>query len=150
MRRHINIESDIAETSATAELQKTFALLLPIRRQRLSRSERLQREQERVLREADQRIVSAQQQLEVRQNEYQQVRANFRAGRQQQSKLVRRLDNEREAGEAVQGQSHQLDTSVQYKAEQQQRLAEAQQETLLRQRELEKLEYLISENEGLQ
>lgn len=150
MRRHINLASDIPEVSATEELQKTFALLLPIRRQRLSRSERVQREQERALKTAEQQIVTAQQQLEESQHIYQELRNSFTFDRKKSGQLNQTIDNERRAGEEVQGKQSQLTQSQQNKTQQQQRLTEAQQETRMRQRDLEKLEYLIRESEGLQ
>jgi len=150
MRRPINPEADLAETSANAELQQTFALLLPIRRQRLSRSERAQREQERALREANSQREAAEMQLEVCQQRYHQLRDSFAAGVQPQQRLMQGLNKERTANDARQGQQRQLEQCQQRQTEQQQRLAQAQQETLARQRELEKLEYLIGESEVLQ
>ncbi|MCU5773676.1 type III secretion system protein [Erwiniaceae bacterium BAC15a-03b] len=150
MRRHINVESDIPEVSDTEALQKTFALLLPIRRQRLNRSERAQREQERALQAADSQSAAAQQQLARHQQHYQQLRDSFAAGLQQQENLRQELHQERQAGEAVLGQKRELINCQQQQSDQQQRLSEAQQETRSRQRELEKLEYLMQESEGLQ
>lgn len=149
MRRRINVEADIAETSAAEELQKTFALLLPIRRQRLNRSERQQREQEQALRRADQQCDTAQQQLGVCQQHYQQLRDSFANGMRKQEQLQQGLAHERQAGDAVQGKKRELAHCQQQQTAQQQRLERAQQETRSRQRDVEKLEYLMQESEAL-
>ena len=149
MRHRINIEADIAETSDAEALQQAFALLLPIRRQRLNRSERQQREQEQALRDADEQCDAAQQQLGVRQQHYRQLRDSFANGMRKQEQLQQGLDHERQAGDAVQGQKRELAHCQQQQTAQQQRLEQAQQETRARQRDVEKLEYLMQESEAL-
>lgn len=153
MRRHINTESDIEVTSEAEELQKTFALLLPIRRQRLSRSERIQRQEERALHEAGEKTEEAHGLLKESQQQYREVRDGFdgkHTGQQlKQEKLMQGLEEERAAGEHVVGQQRQLVECQNAQQQQQHRVSEAQQDTRARQRDLEKLEFLMSETKEL-
>lgn len=63
MRRHTLPEPDYDENADGEMLARTLNLLLPIRRQRLSRSERQQREAENALRALDVKTTEAEQQL---------------------------------------------------------------------------------------
>lgn len=153
MRRHPLPDDDIIATDTGADLQQAFALLLPIRRQRLRRSERQQREAEQALRETEQQISENEQQLEAAQQHYQQLRANFagqhQAGLQKQERLQQGLAQERQASDEVSGQRNQLSQRRTQQVNQQQQVQHAQQQTQARLRDVEKLEYLIEHSEAL-
>ena len=152
MRRHPQPDNDIEPDDAD-DLQQAFALLLPIRRQRLRRSERQQRETERALREAENHRLSAETALENGQQAYQTLREGFadrhQAGVQKQEQLMQGLAQERHASEAVARQRGQLARSHQTMQDQQHALRQAQQETQARLRDVEKLEYLMQQSEAL-
>lgn len=153
MRRHPLPDNDIIPDDSGAELQRAFALLLPIRRQRLRRSERLQREAEQALRETERRSAEAQEQLEAAQQHYQQLRDSFaehhQAGLQKQERLVEGLTHERQASDAVSGQRNQLQQCRTQQVTQQEQVQHAQQQTQARLRDVEKLEYLMEHSEAL-
>lgn len=152
MRRYNNVESDIEEESPTAELERTLNILLPIRRQRLSRSERLQREQERALRQVQEQEEQAEVTLVEEQQRYREIRDSFddnNLGQQRTYQLERAIQHEQQASDRVGEQrNHLLHLGIEEEA-QQQRVVEAQQETRLRQRDVEKLEYLLEQVGGL-
>lgn len=151
MRRHSPPEPEAEIDAAAAELHRTLNLLLPIRRQRLSRSERQQRIQEQALHAVEDETRQTEQRLTEKRSDYQQIRATFmqnNGGVQQQKFLLERaLQAEQQAAERVDNERLNLHQLAQQKVEQQQRVAQAQQETRLRQRDVEKLEYLLEQNE---
>lgn len=151
MRRHSPPEPEAEIDAAAAELQRTLHLLLPIRRQRLSRSERQQREQEQALQAVFEESRQTERRLTEKRDAYQQLRATFmqtNGGVQQQKFLLERaLQAEQQAAELVDSECLNLHQLAQQKVEQQQRVEQAQQETRLRQREVEKLEYLLEQSE---
>ena len=150
MRQRINPVEELACEDPAAGLRDAFALLLPIRRQRLRRSERQQREHEQQLERLQAEERAAAEQLTTRQSDYQTLRAGFAAaylGHQPLSRLRRGLQQEGKAAEAVQRQRQTLRDSAAQCVAQGEQLAAARAETQLRQRELEKLEMLMQENE---
>lgn len=153
MRRHPLPDNDIIAPDASDTLAQAFALLLPIRRQRLRRSERLQREAEQALRETERHTAQTEQQLDEAQQAYQALREGFaehhQAGVQKQEHLMEGLAHERQANDAVSGQRNQLQQYRHQHVTQQQQMQHAQQQTRARQREVEKLEYLIEHSEAL-
>lgn len=150
MRQRINPIEEPATEDPAAGLRAAFALLLPIRRQRLRRSERQQRQHEQQLERLRAEEKAASQQLTQRQSDYQTLRAGFDAaylGHQPLSQLQRGLQKEGKAAEAVQHQRLAVRDSAAQCAMQSEQLAAARMETQQRQRELEKLEMLMQENE---
>lgn len=150
MRQRINPVEELATDDPAAGLREAFALLLPIRRQRLRRSERQQRQHEQQLERLREEERAAAEQLAERQNSYQTLRAGFDAdylGHQPLSQLQRGLQQEDRAAEAVQQQRQAVRESAAQCAAQSEQLTSARAETQLRQRELEKLEMLMQENE---
>ncbi|WP_067705456.1 hypothetical protein [Erwinia sp. ErVv1] len=149
MRRHANPEPELTTDPSAVELQHTLNLLLPIRRQRLSRSERQQREQERALRTLIDKKAEADERLAGRQQDYQQVRRAFDGQncgvRQEKFRLERALQQEQQAAERVGRERMNIDQLAQQHGEQQVKVEQAQQETRRRLREAEKLEYLLQQ-----
>jgi len=149
MRRHANPEPEPAADPASQELKRTLNLLLPIRRQRLNRSERQQREQEQALRQLEQQTDEGLVQLSAQQQGYQQLKTAFARDncgvRQASYRLERAVQKEQRALKDVQQQQLRLHALKQDHLEQQTRVEEAQQETRQRQREVEKLSYLLQQ-----
>ncbi|WP_380184345.1 type III secretion protein [Kalamiella sp. sgz302252] len=149
MRRYVNPEPEPAADATAEELRRTLNLLLPIRRQRLNRSEREQREREQALRELEEQTARAGEQLHERQLGYRQLRAGFaqqNCGVRQASYLLERsLEQEQQALKKVHSGELKMQELNQAQLAQQQRVAEARQQTKLRQREVEKLEFLLQQ-----
>ncbi len=150
MRRYSFVESDIVADPATAELARAVNILLPIRRLRLNRTERLQREQERELQSADARSAKTSQALLAQQARYQGLKARFNAenqGRRQgKESLMKTLAEEQHESDNVARIRTQLDQLQQYRLQQQTRVEQARRETGLRRREVEKLDSLSDES----
>ncbi|MCX3310412.1 type III secretion protein [Pantoea vagans] len=153
MRHHPQPEHDIITDDGGAELQQAFSLLLPIRRQRLRRCERLQRQAEQALSDMQRQTDEAEQQLDTARQHYQQLREGFaghhQSGLQKQEHLVGGLIRERQASDAVSGQRHQLQQRRAQQVTQQQQVQHARQQTQARLRDVEKLEYLMAHSEAL-
>lgn len=151
MRRHSLPEPEAEIDAAAAELQRTLNLLLPVRRQRLSRSERQQRAQEQALQSLVDETRQTEQRLTEKRSVYQQIRTAFmqkNGGIQQEKFLLERaLQAEQQAAGLVDNERLTLHQLAQQQVEQQQRVEQARQETRLRQRDVEKLEYLLQQNE---
>ncbi|AUX92200.1 type III secretion protein [Mixta gaviniae] len=148
MRRKINLPDELPAEEGDANLRAAFALLLPIRRQRLRRSERQQRQHEQQLTQLQSAQRDAEQQLTQRRAAYQTLRDGFdetHLGRQPLTDLQRGLQQEQRAAEALQRQRQALSDCVTQCDAQSEQLAAARAETRLRQRELEKLEMLMQE-----
>lgn len=149
MRRYVNPEPEPVADVAAVELRRTLDLLLPIRRQRLNRSERQQREQEQTLRQLETQTDRAGEQLNERRQGYQQLRAGFAAqncGVRQASYLLERaLEQEQQALKKVHSGQLKLHELTQAQHDQQQRVEAARQETRQRQRDVEKLEFLLQQ-----
>jgi len=153
MRHHPQPDHDRLTDEGSAELQQALSLLLPIRRQRLRRCERVQRQAEQALLETQRQSADAEQQLDAAQQHYQQLRDDFarrhQSGRQKQEHLVGGLTRERQASDAVSGQRNQLQACRTAQVTQQQQVQHAQQQTQARLRDVEKLEYLMAHSEAL-
>lgn len=152
MRRHPLPDNEPVADEQT-DLAQAFALLLPIRRQRLHRCERQQREAEQALRESERQTSKTEQQLAQAQQHYQQLRDEFagqyQAGLQKQERLMQGLAQERTASDTVNGQRNQLSQCRRQQLNQQQQVQLAQQQTQARMRDVEKLEYLMEHSEAL-
>lgn len=151
MRRHTLPEPDYDENADGEMLARTLNLLLPIRRQRLSRSERQQREAEKALRALDAKTTEAEQQLRQKQHDYQQRRDAFateNCGKHQAKyRLERAIEQEQQAAGRVDAVRQTLQQLAQQRAAQAEQVALAQQETRQRQRDVEKLDYLLQQKE---
>ncbi|MFU9136288.1 type III secretion protein [Erwinia tasmaniensis] len=149
MHRRANPEPELTADPSAVELQRTLNLLLPIRRQRLSRSERQQREQERALRSLVEKKAEADERLAGRRQDYQQVRRAFDGQncgvRQEKFRLERAIQQEQQAADRVDKEQMKLHQLAQQHGEQQVKVEQAQQETRRRLREVEKLEYLLQQ-----
>lgn len=152
MRRHSQPEPEEEVDASAAELQRTLNLLLPIRRQRLNRSERQQREQEQALQAVKDKTTLTEQHLAERQGDYQQIRSTFmhNNGGVQQAKfrLERALQAEQQAADKVDNERLNLHQLAEQQQHQQVQVEHARQATRQRQREVEKLEYLLQEAFG--
>lgn len=148
MRRKINLPDELPAGESGENLREAFALLLPIRRQRLRRSERQQRQHEQRLAQLQSAQRDAERQLTQRRAAYQTLRDGFdgaHLGHQPLTELQRGLQQEQRAADAMQRQRQILsDCAVQCDT-QSARLAAARAETQQRQGELEKLEMLMQE-----
>ena len=149
MRRYANPEPEPVADAAAEELRRTLNLLLPIRRQRLNRSEREQREREQALRQLEEQTERAGEQLNERRLGYRQLRAGFtqqNCGVRQASYLLERaLEQEQQALKKVHSGELKMQELHQAQLARQHRVAEARQQTRLRQREVEKLEFLLQQ-----
>lgn len=149
MRRYANPEPEPVADPAAAELRRTLDLLLPIRRQRLNRSERQQREREQALRQLAEKTTRADERLDESRQGYRELKAGFaqqNCGVRQASYLLERaLEQEQQALKKVHSGRLALQALHQARLAQQQCVEEARQETRLRQREVEKLEFLLQQ-----
>lgn len=149
MRRYANPEPEPVADAAAAELRRTLDLLLPIRRQRLNRSERQQREREQALRQLAEKTTRADEHLDESRQDYRELKAGFaqqNCGVRQASYLLERaLEQEQQALKKVHSSRLELQALHQAQLAQQQCVEEARQETRLRQREVEKLEFLLQQ-----
>ncbi|MBU3893336.1 type III secretion protein [Serratia rubidaea] len=151
MRRNRNSDHSPPPDDGDRELGQALELMLPIRRQRLQRSERRQRREEQQLSACRRQLRQTQHQLEATRQDYQQRRAQFDQrylGRQPLERLQHGLEDERSAAASVDAGRQQLLADQRRSDEQQQKLQAAQAETRRRQRELEKLECLLREEGG--
>lgn len=149
MRRHANPEPEPVVDTVAVELQRTLNMLLPIRRQRLNRSERQQREHEQRLTQLETQTDRAGERLNEYQQGYQQLRAGFAAqncGVHQAIYLLEHaLEQEQQALKKVHGERLTLEELAQARLVQQQHVEAARQETRQRQRDVEKLEFLLQQ-----
>ncbi|ELY1861829.1 type III secretion system protein [Serratia marcescens] len=151
MRQNRNIDHEPQPDDGDRVIDQVLMLLLPIRRQRLQRSERKQRREEQLLSACRRQLQQTQSQLAATRQDYQQQRELFDRrylGWQQLERLQHGLEGERSAAAAVVAGQQQLLVSQQCSEEQQQKLQAARAETCRRQRELEKLEYLLRDAGG--
>ncbi len=148
MRQNRNIDHEMQSDGGDRALSQALALILPIRRQRLQRSERRQRREEQVLSACRRELQQTQSQLAVTRQDYQHRREQFDRrylGLQPLERLQHGLEGERRAAAAVNDSQQQLISSQRRSEEQQQKLLAAQADTRRRQLELEKLECLLQE-----
>ncbi len=152
MRRHVDPETPPDEDTQAIELRHVLKVLLPIRKQRLSRSERQQRQQEKQLQQCQQDCLNGEQTLQQQRQHYLETVAAFapqHQGKKQPMNLLRgALDNEQSERDGVLRQQQQLITLDAAALAQQARVNEAQQTVKCCQRDVEKIEYLLTQNEG--
>lgn len=151
MRRHQLPEPDLEVSTDGETLARTLNLLLPIRRQRLSRSERQQRDAENALRSLEMKALETEQDLAQKQADYQQLRDTFAANNcgkhQAKYRLERAIEQEQQAAGRVEAVRQTLNQLAQQQTAQRERVETAQQETRQRLRDVEKLEYLLQQKE---
>nr|WP_113865250.1 type III secretion protein [Brenneria salicis]NMN91786.1 hypothetical protein [Brenneria salicis ATCC 15712 = DSM 30166]RBP65853.1 hypothetical protein DES54_104118 [Brenneria salicis ATCC 15712 = DSM 30166]RLM31884.1 type III secretion protein [Brenneria salicis ATCC 15712 = DSM 30166] len=130
------------------ELQATLNLLLPIRRQRLSRSERQQHQEEQMLIRIEEQHQAHQQQLATLRQDCRQQRSAFIQqvqGRQQSlDDLKKQLADEQRLLQAIGAEIQQCETSQQQHQNQQNQVETARQTTHQCQKAVEKLEFLLT------
>ena len=152
MRRHIDAETPLSPDPQLLALNQVLNTLLPIRRRRLRRCEREQHEQECQLTRTRDAAGKSRQLLEEKKLGYLQLREAFVP---QYSGVIQPLNDLREtldvekttrAGVIQQIQhTHQLQEEAQ---QQQARLNDAQLAVQRCQRDIEKMEYLLNQNQG--
>lgn len=152
MRRHIDAETPLSPDPQRVALEQVLNTLLPIRRRRLRHCEREQRQHEQQLQRCRVAVEDGHQRLEEKKIGYLQLRNDFvpqHAGvTQPLNDLRETLDVEKttRAGVIQQIQhTHQLQEEVQ---QQQARLNDAQLAVQRCQRDIEKMEYLLNQNQG--
>ncbi|PWC22415.1 type III secretion protein [Brenneria roseae subsp. roseae] len=136
------------DRSEPNELQTTLNLLLPIRRQRLSRSERQLRQETLTLTRIENQSLAHQRQLAALQQDCQRQRSAFThqvQGRQQSlDNLKKRLADEQRLLHALETETRQHEASLQQHRDQQQQVETARQTTRRCQKAVEKLEFLLT------
>lgn len=147
MRRHIDTETPADIDPREQELQRVLSVLLPIRKQRLNRSERLQRKQKQQLQQSQQTYHHGTQQLQQSQQRYQQTVDTFAKAHQGKSEPQRQLydaiNTEQRQRTDLLCQQQQV-TLLQQDMQKQQLLTDdAQREVQRNQRDVEKIEYLL-------
>ncbi|RWR00983.1 hypothetical protein ED28_16165 [[Pantoea] beijingensis] len=152
MRRHIDPETPPEPDLQAEELQRILKILLPIRKQRLSRSERVQRAEAAKLVACDRALIEGEQQLVGQRQEYRTVNTMVEeqyVGRTEALSTLRNVLNKEQTSHqmVLQQEIHlvQLDADRQ---QQQQKNENAQRDVALRQREVEKVEYLLQQHQG--
>lgn len=152
MRRHIDAETPLSPDPQRVALEQVLNTLLPIRRRRLRHCEREQRQHEQQLQRCRVAVEEGHQRLEEKKIGYLQLRNNFvpqHAGiTQALNDLRETLDVEKttRAGVIQQVQhTQQLQEEVQ---QQQARLNDVQLAVQRCQRDIEKIEYLLNQNQG--
>lgn len=151
MRRHIDTEMPADIDPREQELQRVLSVLLPIRKQRLNRSERLQRKQKQQLQQSQQTYHHSTQQLQQSQQRYQQTVDAFAEAHQgksePQSQLYDAINTEQRQRTDMLSQQQQV-TLLQQDMQKQQLLTDdAQREVQRNQRDVEKIEYLLNISE---
>lgn len=122
-----------------------LALLLPIRRQRLARAERLQRQEERELARREEDAAQAQRQLAALRADYQRQRERLPCGQPQTLEtLQRRLERERHLRRRLHAQITAADAARRRIEEQRRQCDAAREAVRLAHRAVEKLEYLLT------
>jgi|SRR5471030_216431 len=151
MRRHIDAETPPEPDLQAEELHRILKILLPIRKQRLSRSERMQRAEAAKLVASQQALNAGEQQLLEQQQHYstasELVNAQHVGQTEALSTLRKALNDEQSRRGAVQQQHHQVRQLGADHQTQQQHNDRAQRDVLLRQREVEKVEYLLQQHQ---
>ncbi|AIR65718.1 hypothetical protein [Cedecea neteri] len=152
MRRYSEAETPLSPDPQQVALEQMLTLLLPIRRRRLRRCESEHRQHEQQLRRCQQAVEQGEQQLAEQKIGYLQLRNDFvpqHAGVMQPLNDLREtLDVEKSSRAGVIQQiqhTHQLQEEVQ---QQQERLTAAQSAVQRCQRDIEKMEYLLNQNQG--
>ncbi len=128
-------------------LQQALRILIPIRRQRLTRAQRHQRQLQAQLQLAEERQQIHQQQLAQQRQHYQQQRDGFRQGYTSPETLTRQLNAELHALQATERQQQQYQHAQQQCEQAGHAVAKAAQQLHAQQKALEKLEYLSEQRE---
>ncbi|MDX6915035.1 type III secretion protein [Pectobacterium carotovorum] len=135
-------------TERDAELQTVLNLLMPIRRQRLSRSERQQRQEEQQLIRIAEQQRHHQKQVDALQQASQTQRDQFTretlGQRQTLENLKKRLAAEQRLLGDIATETQQVRASQQQHRDQQRQVDNARDATRQCQKAVEKLEYLLT------
>ncbi|EHD21248.1 MULTISPECIES: hypothetical protein [Brenneria] len=135
-------------TERDVELQSVLNLLMPIRRQRLSRSERQQRQEEQQLIRIVEQQRHHQQQAEVLRQASQTQRDQFARETQGQRQTLENLKNhlavEQRLLREIETETQQVQASQQQHHDQLHQVADARNATRQCQKAVEKLEYLLT------
>ncbi|MEL7631104.1 type III secretion protein [Pectobacterium aroidearum] len=135
-------------TERDAELQTVLNLLMPIRRQRLSRSERQQRQEEQQLIRIAEQQQRHQQQVDALQQTSQTQRDQFardtQGQRQTLENLKKRLAAEQRLLGEIAAETQQIQAAQQQHHDQQHQVDHAREATRQCQKAVEKLEYLLT------
>lgn len=137
-----NDESELEPDSQRVSLQEALNVLMPIRRQRLSRAQRQQREQQASLEQAKAQQLAQEEQLEQDQQHYLTHRERLQQQQSSREKLTRHLNNEMSALQAVGEQQQQCYQAEQACEDAAVELEKAIQWAREQQKAVEKLEYL--------
>lgn len=129
------------QNSPQESLQQTLSVLLPIRRQRLNRAQRLQRQQQTLLAGAEAQQQAEEQRLVQDRQHYQQQCERLQQ-HSSREKLNRHVNNEMSALQAV-GQQQQRCRQAERTCQQAAfALVQATQQARMQQKAVEKLAYL--------
>ncbi|ASY77375.1 type III secretion protein [Pectobacterium polaris] len=135
-------------TERDAELQTVLNLLMPIRRQRLSRSERQQRQEEQQLIRIAEQQRHHQQQVEALRQASQTQRDQFARETQGQSQTLENLKKNLAAEQRLLGEiateTQRVQATQQQHHDQQRQVDHARDTTRQCQKAVEKLEYLLT------
>ncbi|KML67151.1 hypothetical protein [Pectobacterium peruviense] len=135
-------------TERDAELQSVLNLLMPIRRQRLSRSERQQRQEEQQLIRIAEQQRHHQQQVEALQQASHTQRDAFARETQGQRQTLEHLKKHLAAEQRLLGEiateAQQVQATQQQHDDQQRQVDDARNATRQCQKAVEKLEYLLT------
>jgi len=130
------------QDSPLESLQQALNVLMPIRRQRLSRAQRQQRQQQALLAEAEAQQQAAAEQLLQEQQHYQLQRDRLQQQQSSREKLTRHVNNALSALQAVGQQQQQCQQAKQNCQQAAYALEQATEWTREQQKAVEKLEYL--------
>lgn len=152
MRRHIDAETPLSPDPQRVALEQVLTTLLPIRRRRLRQREREQRQHEQQLKRCREAVERGNDLLEEKKIGYLQLRNDFVP---QHAGVIQPLNDLRETLDAEKNnragviQQIQQTHRLQEEAEQQEeRLTAAQLAVQRCQRDIEKMEYLLNQNQG--
>lgn len=137
------IEDELEQQDSQLEsLQQALNVLMPIRRQRLSRAQRQQRQHQTRLAEAQAQQQAEEEQLVQDQQHYQLQRERLQQQQSSREKLTRHVNNELSALQAVGQQQQQCQQAEQSCHQAAYALEQATEWTREQQKAVEKLEYL--------
>lgn len=137
------IEDELEQQDCQLEsLQQALNVLMPIRRQRLSRAQRQQRQHQTRLAEAQAQQQAEEEQLVQDLQHYQLQRERLQQQQSSREKLTRHVNNELSALQAVGQQQQQCQQAEQSCHQAAYTLEQATEWTREQQKAVEKLEYL--------
>lgn len=137
------IEDELEQQDSQLEsLQQALNVLMPIRRQRLSRAQRQQRQQQTLLAEAEAQQQAEEEQLVQDQQHYQLQRERLQQQQSSREKLTRHVNNALSALQAVGQQQQQCQQAEQSCQQAAYALEQATEWRREQQKAVEKLEYL--------